>query len=83
MKNARFGRLFFENTLVKGMNIDEVITKLKGIKKKILQMVGKAIEDKNKEASSDIAKIFKDGADFVSEKNLQPLIQSISKYNNK
>lgn len=57
-------------------------TKLKGIKKKILQMVGKAIEDKNKEASSDIAKIFKDGADFVSEKNLQPLIQSISKYNN-
>ncbi len=50
-------------------------TKLKGIKRKILQLVSNAMEKDNKPENQEMIKIFKNGANFVSEKNLEPMIQ--------
>ena len=53
-------------------------TKLKGIKRKILQLVINAIEKDNKPENQEMIKIFKNGANFVSEKNLEPMIKFLS-----
>lgn len=53
-------------------------TKLKGIKRKILQLVGNAMEKDNKPENQEIIKIFKNGANFVSEKNLEPMLQFLN-----
>lgn len=53
-------------------------TKLKGIKRKILQLVGNAMEKDNKPENQEMIKIFKNGANFVSEKNLEPMIKFLS-----
>lgn len=50
-------------------------TKLKGIKRKVLQMVSSAMEKENKPENQEMIKIFKNGANFVSEKNLEPMIE--------
>ena len=54
-------------------------TKLKGIKRKVLQLVGTAMEKENKPENQEMIKIFKNGADFVSEKNLEPMIEFLGK----
>lgn len=53
-------------------------TKLKGIKRKILQLLGKAMEKDNKPENQEMIKIFKNGANFVSEKNLEHMIQFLN-----
>ena len=53
-------------------------TKLKGIKRKMLQLVENAIEKDNKPENQEMIKIFKNGANFVSEKNLDPIIQFLN-----
>lgn len=53
-------------------------TKLKGIKRKMLQLVGNAMEKDNKPENQEMIKIFKNGANFVSEKNLEPMIQFLN-----
>lgn len=52
--------------------------KLKGIKRKILQLVSNAIEKDNKPENQEMIKIFKNGANFVSEKNLEPMMKFLS-----
>ena len=53
-------------------------TKLKGIKRKMLQLVEIAIEKDNKPENQEMIKIFKNGANFVSEKNLEPMVQFLN-----
>lgn len=53
-------------------------TKLKGIKRKILQLLGNAMEKDNKPENQEMIKIFKNGANFVSEKNLEHMIQFLN-----
>ncbi|MGN1299055.1 MAG: flavodoxin domain-containing protein [Candidatus Scatovivens sp.] len=53
-------------------------TKLKGIKRKILQLVGNAMEKDNKPENQEMIKIFKNGANFISDKNLEPMIKFLS-----
>ncbi|MCI6266643.1 MAG: hypothetical protein MR598_07365, partial [Erysipelotrichaceae bacterium] len=53
-------------------------TKLKGIKRKMLQLVGNAMEKDNKPENQEMIKIFKSGANFVAEKNLEPMIQFLN-----
>lgn len=53
-------------------------TKLKGIKRKMLQLVGNAMEKDNKPENQEMIKIFKSGANFVTEKNLEPMIQFLN-----
>ena len=53
-------------------------TKLKGIKRKMLQLVENAIEKDNKPENQEMIKIFKNGANFVSEKNLEPMVQFLN-----
>lgn len=50
-------------------------TKLKGIKKKVLQMVGSAMEKENKLENKELISVFKYGNNFVNEANLEPMIQ--------
>lgn len=52
-------------------------TKLKGIKRKIFQLIGMAMEKDNKPENQEMIKIFKNGANFVTEDNLEPMIQFI------
>lgn len=51
-------------------------TKLKGIKKKIVQMVGKVLENQNPN-NTELTEIFKNGANYVSEKNIESMIREI------
>lgn len=51
-------------------------TKLKGIKKKIVQMVGKVLEKEDRQ-NRELIEIFKNGANFVSEKNIEQMLKSI------
>ena len=53
-------------------------TKLKGIKRKMFQMIGNIMEKENKPENQELIKIFKDGANFVSEKNLEPMLEYIN-----
>lgn len=53
--------------------------KLKGMKKKIIQMIGNVMEKENKEENQEMIKIFKNGANFVSEKNLDQVLEFLSK----
>ena len=53
-------------------------TKLKGIKRKILELVSNAMEKDNKPENQEMIKIFNNGDNFVSEKNLEPMIKFIS-----
>lgn len=52
--------------------------KLKGIKRKIVQMVGKVLEKENPD-NQELINIFKNGADFVNEKNLDEIVSYIMK----
>ncbi len=52
-------------------------SKLKGIQKSIVKMVGKMLEKENKPENEEIYKIFNDGADFVEEKNLDNMLKYI------
>ena len=51
--------------------------KLKGVKRKVIQMVGKAIEKENKSEDEELIEVFKDGKTFVSEKNIEKMLQYI------
>ena len=53
-------------------------TKLKGIKRKMLQLIGHAMEKENKPENQEMIKIFKNGANFVNENNLEPIFQFIN-----
>lgn len=73
-------------TLKKTNNIDKPLfymrggidyTKLEGLKRKVFQMVGKALEKENKEENKELVKMFKNGANFVSEENLKEILQYI------
>ncbi len=57
-----------------GINYD----KLKGVYKKIFQMVGKAME-KDGSLDKEMMGLFKNGANYVKEENLKPLIDYINK----
>lgn len=52
-------------------------TKLKGIKRKILQLIGSAMEKDNKPKNQEMIKMFKNGANFVTEDKLVPMIKYI------
>ncbi len=52
--------------------------KLKGIKRKIVQMVGKVLEKENPD-NQELINVFKNGADFVNEKNLDEIVSYIRK----
>lgn len=51
--------------------------KLTGFKKTLLQWVGKMIKKENKPENQELIKLFKHGANFVSESNLRPMIEYI------
>lgn len=57
-------------------------TKLKGIKKLMLKMVGKSTIKKNREEDKQIIEVFKNGKDFVNESNLTQIIGYIKENNN-
>lgn len=50
-------------------------TKLKGLKRKLLKMVGKAIEQENKPEDKEMIEMFKKGANYVSENNLDEILK--------
>lgn len=52
--------------------------KLTGFKKKMLQFVGNMIEKENKLENQEMIKLFKNGANYVSEKNLEQLLTFIN-----
>lgn len=52
--------------------------KLNGFKKKMLQFVGNMIEKENKPENQEMIKLFKNGANYVSEKNLEQLLTFIN-----
>jgi len=60
-----------------GVNYD----KLKGLKKTLLQMVGRAFEKNCKPEEKETLELFKNGGSFVSEKNLEEMIDFINKKN--
>lgn len=51
--------------------------KLKGIKRSVIQIVGKAITKENKPENKELIEAFKMGKSFVSEKNLEKMVQYI------
>ena len=51
--------------------------KLKGIKRKVIQLVGKAIAKENKPEDKELIEVFKEGKSFVSEKNIEKILQYI------
>lgn len=57
-----------------GINYD----KLKGLYKKMFQMVGKAMEKDNSK-DVEMLLLFKNGANYVNEDNLKPLLDYIKK----
>lgn len=54
-------------------------TKLKGIKKFMLKMVGKSVIKKNDPKERETIELFKNGGSFVSEKNLCSIIDYLDK----
>lgn len=76
------------NNLIKTNNIDKPLFYLQGgldynklnwLKTKILHMVGKHLEKENNNQSTQLAKIFENGADFVTEENLKEIIEFLEK----
>ena len=74
--------------LVKANNIDKPLFYLQGgldysklnlVKTKVLHMVGKYLEKENSNQSTQLAEIFKNGADFVAEENLKEIIEFLKK----
>lgn len=72
------------NNLIKTNNIDKPVFYLQGgldynklnwLKTKILHMVGKYLEKENNKQSTQLAKIFENGADFVTEENLKEILE--------
>lgn len=53
-------------------------TKLTGLKKKVLQFVGDMMEKENKVENQEMIKLFKDGANYVSNENLEPMLEYIN-----
>ena len=53
--------------------------KLTGLKKKVLQFVGNMIEKENNAENQEMIKLFKNGANYVSEENLKPMLKYINK----
>lgn len=51
--------------------------KLKGIKKKVFQMFGNAMEKENRPENRELINLLKNGGNYVSEKNLEQLITYI------
>ena len=52
--------------------------KLTGLKKKVLQFVGNMMEKENKAENQEMIKLFKNGANYVSDKNLKPILEYIN-----
>ena len=52
--------------------------KLTGIKKKVLQFVGNMMEKENKTENQEMIKLFKHGANYVSDENLEPMLKYIN-----
>lgn len=52
-------------------------SKLKGFKKKLLQFVGKMMAKDEKTENKEIRELFTKGANFVSEENIEPIIEYI------
>ena len=52
--------------------------KLTGLKKKVLQFVGNMMEKENKAENQEMIKLFKHGANYVSNENLDPMIEYIN-----
>ena len=54
------------------------LNKLTGLKKKVLQFVGNMMEKENKAENQEMIKLFKDGANYVSDENLKPILKYIN-----
>ena len=54
------------------------LNKLTGLKKKVLQFVGNMMEKENKTENQEMIKLFKNGANYVSDKNLKPILEYIN-----
>ena len=52
--------------------------KITGLKKKVLQFVGNMMEKENKAENQEMIKLFKDGANYVSDENLEPMVKYIN-----
>ena len=52
--------------------------KITGLKKKVLQFVGNMMEKENKVENQEIIKIFKEGANYVSYENLEPMLKYVN-----
>ena len=52
--------------------------KITGLKKKVLQFVGNMMEKENKAENQEIIKIFKEGANYVSYENLEPMLKYVN-----
>lgn len=52
--------------------------KLTGLKKKVLQFVGNMMKKENKAENQEMIKLFKDGANYVSDENLKPMLKYIN-----
>ncbi len=52
--------------------------KLTGLKKKVLQFVGNMMEKENKAENQEMIKLLKNGANYVSDKNLKPILEYIN-----
>ncbi len=52
--------------------------KLTGLKKKVLQFVRNMMEKENKVENQEIIKIFKEGANYVSYENLEPMLKYVN-----
>lgn len=52
--------------------------KITGLKKKVLQFVRNMMEKENKVENQEIIKIFKEGANYVSYENLEPMLKYVN-----
>lgn len=52
--------------------------KLTRLKKKVLQFVGNMMEKENKAENQEMIKLLKNGANYVSDKNLKPILEYIN-----
>lgn len=56
-------------------------SKLKGFKRKVLQLVSKSMAKDSKPENRELSEIFKNGGTFVSESNLEPMLNYINERN--
>ena len=52
--------------------------KLTGLKKKVLQFVGNMMEKEENAENQEMIKLFKDGVNYVSDENLEPMVKYIN-----